>query len=500
MRAPPTAPAAPGLGSLAPPALYGLRWKAVSQGVELCTRAVVSVTLARLLGPRELGLAGMALAFSTLGQAFADAAVSSAIVQRRDLSELDRSTAFWMTLGAGGALTALGLATSGLVADFFGEPRVGPLFAAMSCGFFIGAAGALPAALLARALDFRRLELCGIGGRLFGAVVAVGAAAGGAKAWAIAAQMLATLVITGGLLWLATSWRPRPVFSQASMRELGGFGLDVLGSRLFFYLQRNADNLLVGRVLGASRLGVYAVAYNLMMLPFAQLVDPVRTVLFPVLSSIQADRDRVAALWLRGTRALVAVLLPVQLGLLVAAPDLVAVLLGARWRTAVGPMQVLALVGSLQSLIVVNSIVLTALGHTRALLRFSLLTFLLSVAGFAVGLRWGLVGVAAGYLVATALIIPLYLRLTLRTLRMPPRRFASALTGVATAASTAAACMVVTRLVLLAANAPAGARLAAETVIGVTAAVTLESWLVPELSAEVAAARRALARRASPVA
>jgi PST family polysaccharide transporter len=284
------------------------------------------------------------------------------------------------------------------------------------------------------------------------------------------------------------------------MRELGGFGLDVLGSRLFFYLQRNADNLLVGRVLGASRLGVYAVAYNLMMLPFAQLVDPVRTVLFPVLSSIQADRDRVAALWLRGTRALVAVLLPVQLGLLVAAPDLVAVLLGARWRTAVGPMQVLALVGSLQSLIVVNSIVLTALGHTRALLRFSLLTFLLSVAGFAVGLRWGLVGVAAGYLVATALIIPLYLRLTLRTLRMPPRRFASALTGVATAASTAAACMVVTRLVLLAANAPAGARLAAETVIGVTAAVTLESWLVPELSAEVAAARRALARRASPVA
>src|SRR5919204_2676136 len=110
MRPLPTVPAAPSAGSLAPPLLHGLRWKAVSQGVELCTRAVVSVTLARLLGPRELGLAGMALAFSALGQAFADAAVSSAIVQRRDLSELDRSTAFWMTLCAGAALTALGVA------------------------------------------------------------------------------------------------------------------------------------------------------------------------------------------------------------------------------------------------------------------------------------------------------------------------------------------------------------------------------------------------------
>jgi O-antigen/teichoic acid export membrane protein len=466
--------------------------------VELCTRAVVSVTLARLLGPRELGLAGMALAFSALGQAFADAAVSSAIVQRRDLSELDRSTAFWMTLCAGAALTALGVATSRLVAGFFGEPRVGALFAVMSCGFLVGAAGAVPAALLARALDFRRLELCGIAGRSLGAVVAVGAAVGGTGAWAIPAQMLATMVVTGVLLWLATSWRPRAVFSRVSMRELGSFGLDVLGSRLFFYLQRNVDNLIVGRALGASRLGAYALAYNLMMLPFAQLVDPLRTVLFPVLSSIQGDRARVAALWLRSTRALVALVLPIQLGLLVAAPDFVAVVLGGRWRAAVGPIQVLAVVGCLQSLIVVNSIVLTALGHTRALLRFSLLTFLLSVAGFALGLRWGLVGVAAGYLVATALIVPIYMRLTLRTLGMPLRVFLGAMAGVTISAAVASACMFVTRLALLAADTPAGARLVGVAALGVVAAVTLESRRVPELRAELSFIRRALARLANP--
>jgi O-antigen/teichoic acid export membrane protein len=155
---------------------------------------------------------------------------------------------------------------------------------------------------------------------------------------------------------------------------------------------------------------------------------------------------------------------------------------------------VLAVVGGLQSLIVVNSIVLTALGHTRALLRFSLLTFLLSVAGFALGLRWGLVGVAAGYLVATVLIVPIYLRLTLRTLGLPLRVFLGAIAGVTTSAAGASACMFVTRLALLAADTPAGARLAGVTALGVVAAVTLESRRVPELSV----VHRALARFASP--
>jgi O-antigen/teichoic acid export membrane protein len=490
-----TAPPAHHPGSLAASVLQGFRWKAASQAVELGTRTVVAVVLARLLGPREFGLAGMAVAFSALGQAFADAAVTSAVVQRRDLTDVDRSTAFWMSLGAGAGLTLLGLATSGLVAGFFDESRVQALFAALSCGFLLAAVSALPSALLTRALDFRRLEICGVVGVVTGAVVAVAAAIRGAGAGAIVAQRLVSLAVTGALLWLATSWRPAPVFSRASLRALGGFGLHVLGSRLFFYLQRNADNLLVGRVLGASALGTYALAYNLVLLPFTQLVDPLRSVLFPAFANIQADRARLGAIWLRSTRVLAAALLPAMLGLLVEAPDFVAVVLGRRWESAVVPMQVLAVVGMAQSLIGVNSVALTAIGRTGPLLRFSILTFVLSLVGFVVGVHWGLVGVAAGYLAANAVIVPLYLRLTAHALDVSLRRLGAALTGVAQAAALTLICVLAVRLVLVAFGAPSGARLSAVMLTGVIAAGALSLRRAPELRAELGVVRHALVRR-----
>jgi O-antigen/teichoic acid export membrane protein len=485
-------------GSLAAPVLGGLRWKAAAQAVDLCTRAVVAVLLARLLGPHELGLAAMAFAFSALGQAFADAAMTTAIVQRRHLTELDRSTAFWMSLAAGALLALLGVAASGLVAAFFAEPRVRALFAVLSAGFVVGALGAVPAALLARALDFRRLELAGIAGSLLGAAVAVAAAAAGAGAAAVVARSLADLSLTTALLWRAVAWRPRLVFSAASLRDLGAFGLDVLGSRLFFYLQRNADNLLVGRFLGASSLGAYALAYNLVLLPFAQLADPLRTVLFPVLAGIQDDRERVAAVWLRATRVLAAVLLPVLLGLVVMAPDFVAVVLGPRWHPAAGPLRVLAVVGGAQSLIAINSVVLTALGHTRALLRFSILTFLLSLLGFALGLKWGLVGVSVGYLAANAIIVPLYLRLTARAVSLSVRRAAAALAGVTKAATATLFCVLAARAGLLAAGTPASVRLAAVTAIGAAAFAALAARHAPELRDELRIARQALAAPGKP--
>jgi O-antigen/teichoic acid export membrane protein len=128
---------------------------------------------------------------------------------------------------------------------------------------------------------------------------------------------------------------------------------------------------------------------------------------------------------------LVAALLPALLGLAVVASGFVAVVLGQRWESALGPIHVLAVVGMAQALIVVNSVVLTALGRTATLLRFSTLTFVLSIAGFAIGVRCGIIGVAVGYLVANAVIVPLYLRLTGWAVGLDLGRIGAALSGVA---------------------------------------------------------------------
>src|SRR5262249_15570128 len=81
-------------------------------------------------------------------------------------------------------------------------------------------------------------------------------------------------VVSTALIWFVSPWRPQLRFSVASLRDLGGFSIRVFGQRLLYYLHRNVDNLLVGRFLGAAALGVYALAYNLMLVPFSPLRRP----------------------------------------------------------------------------------------------------------------------------------------------------------------------------------------------------------------------------------
>ena len=484
-----------GSPALLRPVLRGLAWTGGAQAVDQGLRLVVAAVIARALGPGEFGLAGMAIAVAALGTVLADAAMGSAIVQRPILTEADRSTAFWTGLGAATALAAVGCAAAAPAAAFYGEPRVAGLLAAMMGGLVLSGAAATHSALLARAMRFRSIALVGLAGQLAGAALGVTIALEGGGAWAIVAQGLGSAGVACALYWLVEPWRPRLLFDRASFRELGAFSGRLLGSRVCFYLQRYADNLIVGSRLGVGALGAYALAYNLMMLPFQRLVDPLRTALFPALARMQDDLSRMRRAWLRCTRAVAALLIPLLVGLAFTADDLVAVVLGDGWDAAVAPIRVLAAVGALQSVIALNSLVLMALGRARALLRFSLVALALSLAGFLVGVRWGVTGVATGYLAATALIVPLYVGVALRALELRARALGAHLSGVAEAALGMAVILVALRLGLDALGAAPAVRLGACVALGAAAAGALLAWRVPELVTDARAAYTAVVDR-----
>jgi O-antigen/teichoic acid export membrane protein len=283
----------------------GAGWKLLGQLTGQAARVAVVVALARLLTPQEYGLAGMAFAAAALASPFADLALGAALVQRPQIDERDRSTIFWANVGAGAALTIAGVAFAGPVADFFGEPEVRDLLAVLSAGYLLTGLAATQSALLSRALRFGALEAVGIATTLAGAGAAVALAAAGAGASALVAQGLVASALQVVLLWTLSDWRPRVRPSRDRLRELGGFGARLLATRALFTFHRNIDNVLVGRVLGSGPLGAYALAYNVSLIPFGRIVDPARDLLYPALSRLQHQPERVAAAWLRVTRLLV---------------------------------------------------------------------------------------------------------------------------------------------------------------------------------------------------
>lgn len=464
----------------------GVAWKIASQVTLQVSRMVVALVLARLLAPDDWGLAAMVFVFSGFVVVFTDNALGTALIQRRTLHEGDRSTVFWIGTACGLALAVGGIALAAPLASFYGRPEIRPLFAAVSVGFLVSALGTTHMALMAREMQFRRLELRQIAATVTGAVAGITIAVEGFGAWAIVGQQLAEAAVSTVLLWYLLRWRPSLRLSTASLGRLGGFAGNVFGENLLYQAGRNLGTLLIGRFLTAAAVGAYALATNVILVPFARLGGPLQQVFFPAFSRMDGDRERIAEIWIRASRLVGAFAIPALVGLVIVAPEFVHVVLGDKWSNAIPVIRILAWVGLVQALQTLNGEVLLALGKSGTLLRFTAVWFVGVVAAYALGIQWGVLGVAACYAIATALLEPLRAYLTTHALGIPLRRFVVAFSGVVQASALMALVVLVLRQALISAGFTPTARLLLLVPIG--AATYLAACLAraPEVTAELA--------------
>ena len=330
---------------------------------------------------------------------------------------------------------------------------------------------------------------------LCGATIAVAVALGGGGPWAIIANSLGTTIASTALLWIFVPWRPHLQFSRESARHILGFGIPMYGSQLLTYFQLTVDKVLVGRYLGSAALGNYGFAYNLMFTPVLNIAFPLQEVLFAALATIQRDRERLTAAWLRGKRIAYAIMAPAFLALLVVAPDLVPSIFGPHWEDAIPVLQLLCVAGVALSLGAFNGVLLIVRGRVRRLLLLNIVSAVATVVSVAIGLNWDIVAVAAAYAIAQwAIVVPemwlttqaggVGLVTTIRaTATSLPFALLAALTGFAT------------RWWLVEAGMPAGIR--AALVLVVIGAVYLGLlWLAaPSLRVEMEAVLARLRRR-----
>lgn len=467
-----------------------MRWRLIGQATAQATSAAASIILAHLLTPHEFGLAGMALVFVGLGATFGDLALSAALIQRPVLNEEDRSTAFWTNAAAGTLLMLVGIGVSPLVADFFGQPSVAPLFAGASVLFLLWALSSTQNALLVREMNFRGLEIRVIVAGFAGAAAAVLLGVAGAGAWALIGQGVVQAGTSLVLLWTFSSWRPKLMYSRASLHELGSYSGKTLGSQSLGYLVNNVDNLLVGRFLGSVALGLYSVAYNTMFLPVSRISQPLQQVLFSAFAKIQREPARLSEAWARGNEVITAVNVPAFLGMAVVAPDFVPVVLGQKWVAAVPVLQWLSLAGVGTTLQTLNWATTQAMGRPGVMLRFRLFSTPVTLLGFVIGLHWGVVGVAASFAITRFILAPIQTYITCRALGCSPWFVRGELLvlclGVAMAAAVAAA-----RLGLVHAGVPAAARLAIVIPFGIAVYGVLLLLFAPRVVGEL----RTLAHR-----
>lgn len=467
----------------------GVGWMIASQVSIQLFGFVTSVVIARLLSPREVGLAAEASVFANLALIVADFGVAAVIVQRPKLTEVDVASAFWVSMLLGALLTVLGIGLSWPIAALYGQPEVQGLFVLLSFVFVLTAPGIVQGALLTRELRFRELEARTIIATASGCATSIVLAANGLGPWAIMAQPLAAAGVSTLLLWRASEWRPRRTFSWTRVRGMAGFAGHSFGARSLGWGVLNVDNLLVGRFLGAAPLGAYSLAWSVALSPLNRIAVPITQVFFPAFSRM-SDPRQIAGAWLRAVRMVAAIVVPAMLGVIVVAPDLVPVLFGARWAAAIPVLQLLAVIGLIQALTALNTGILQAIGRTRTLFRSTILVSVGSIVGFAAGLPWGIRGVALAYLVASCVVQPLFTAITARAVGLSLSDCLASIAGVLEAGMGMLLLVLGARELLVGAGLPAAARLILLVGWGAVTYLGLVLWRAPEVRSELAELRR----------
>jgi len=421
-------------GTLQSKLFSGLRWTALSQVLQQVLNLGCSVVMARLLRPEDFGILAMACVFTGVVYFVLDMGLTAALVQRRELRSVQISSIFWIDVLLGLVMTLVGWVSAGWIAGFYQNPAVQPVVMLLSCNFLVTALSRTQAALLTRNMAYRSLELRTFVSQLVAAIVAVGLAVAGLGVWSLVARIVVAGLVGTMLLWSISHWRPRLEFQAAEIRELVRFGNDVLVGNLLAYASRNADNLLIGRFVGATGLGYYSWAYNLMMLPIHRFTQVLASAAFPALAHLQDEPEKLQRAWFRGARLIGAVVIPSMVGLMILAPQVVEVVYGPQWLPAVPVLQVLCVNGIIQSLGRIDSTVLLALGKTRLRLKLTMVSVALAILAFLMGLPYGILGVAFAYTLVSTGTSVFSIWKTLQCLGASLSQYGQALRGVAVAA------------------------------------------------------------------
>lgn len=378
-------------------AVAGATWLVVAQVCGQVLKFAVAAILARILVPQEFGLIGMVLVFSGFAKLFNDMGFSAALIQKRDVDERHFSSVFWLNILVSLLLMALLILSAPLLGSFFDQPELIPLARLLSLEFLIGSIVIVHRARLTRVMDFRVLSFIEIFAVAASGVLGIVLAMKGFGVYALVAQILAMTTCLTVLIWLHSSWRPRRLFSWQAVSELFRFSVGIMGGNALNYWIRNADNLLIGKFLGSTELGLYSRAYMVMLLPLNQITFALTQVMFPALSSIQGDKTRSRRVYLRAVGAIALVAFPAMMGLLVVSPDFVLAIFGAKWSEMIPVLQVLCVVGMLQSVNSTVGWIYNSQGRSDIQFWWIFAGGILTFVAIGIGIQWGILGVAVAY-------------------------------------------------------------------------------------------------------
>lgn len=390
-------------------AVFGYRATLLSQAVRVACKLGGVMILARLVTPAQHGLFAMAATFTLLLVLFRDLGMGAAAVRAASLSEGQHSALFWLHIYLGVGLAMVVVFSAPVVARFYDEPGVHSVLLLLGVGFILNGVNGWPRARLLRDLrfvDHNRIETAGaVAGTV--AMIVAAAAAEEARSFAWFTVISETVMLIG--VWRAGPVLPRAPAAWREMLVLSRTGLHVTGFQFLQYATTQLDLVLMGRWFGATALGFYNRAGQVLVQPATHIAAPFTQVLMPTLARLGPASPEFARHFCETTRVIAYLSLPVAALGWAVPEEMVIVLLGRDWPEAAPLLRWLAITAATSYLSASLYALCVAAGHAYRLTLMTAITIPVMLLGMWIGRSSGPTGLA--FSVAMANVVMLLPRL-----------------------------------------------------------------------------------------
>lgn len=392
--------ATPDMAAVHRGAVRGSVLSLADQAIRAGLGVLTSLVVAAYVGPDGFGLVALAVSVEAFLIILRNSGFSGALIQRKDVSELQVNTVFWIGIIVSAVLVVGLLLAAEPLARFYERPQMKPILLVLTLSVAAQAFSGVQEALMRKELRFGQLAVANSGSAAIASIGAIIAAALGAGVWALVLRIVVTRVFMAAICWWLSPWRPRLQLDLRTARPLLSFGGYLFLSALMAFGNTRLDSPIIGKLIGLGAAGLFFMARNLALSIIRQGIGAISQVMFAVFSAVQNDPATLRTGYLTGTRFLGVLFFPAIAGMIAISPEAVPVLLKGDWRGITPIIQVISLQGVALCTNAGISPILLACGRSRFMFILNLLRTVLAIGSFFVGCRWGVLGVATTWTVA----------------------------------------------------------------------------------------------------
>jgi len=308
-----------------------LFWRFLERSGAQGVTFVVSLFLARRLGPEIYGTVAIVSVFITLMQVFIDGGLGNALIQKKDSDDLDFSSVFYFNIIMCSLLYAIMFFISPLIAQFYKTPELTAIVRVQSLVLVVSGVKNIQQAYVSKNMMFKKFFFSTIGGTVGAGVVGLIMAFNGYGVWALVAQELFNVTVGTLILWCTVKWRPKLMFSFTRLKGLLSYGWKIFVAKFIDVLYNDIRQLIIGKLYSKQDLAYYNKAKQFPHLIVTNVNTSIDSVLLPTMAREQDDREKVKNMTRRAIKVSTYIMMPLMVGLAICAEPLINFLLGSKW-------------------------------------------------------------------------------------------------------------------------------------------------------------------------